>query len=387
MIINMKFFSNAIIDQKPLLQFSLLYLSILIIWYVALLNNSNVQDVFNLYPNSFYFEPFISIYIFELIKSSQILYILAAINIIVIPYFILVLMFKVYSKFIEPKYAFLFSLLSLSISSEKNFRDFLYSISQSNYMDGLSYADFPLIFKFPFPSLSTLFFLFLFYSIINIKKWEYQNYWIITILSTLFFYINALAAVFILLLWFFVLCFDGYKAKHGMKYLLFHITLTVALLLPGVLENSVVENRETTITYDYYNLVLYNFLPLFLSFVFFKIKRIDPYEVWFKFKYIYLFLGIEIFINLLVYSKIFIIDLNILNKQVLQFVIHLLYYTPIIYYLSRQSINYRFGPESNRASIKISNFFFYTFTNLKKPFFYLLIILLLAFNFPLIIFV
>jgi len=381
-----KIFSNAIIDQKPLLQISLLYLSILIIWYIAILNNNNVQDVFSLYPNSFYFEPYISIYIFELIKSSQILYILAAINIILIPYFILVLLFKVYSKFVEPKYAFLFSLLSLSVSSEKNFRDFLYSISQSNYMDGLSYTDFPLIFKFPFPSLSTLFFLCLFYGIINIKKWRYQNYWIITILSALFFYINALDAVFILFLWFFVLCFDVYKARDGIKYLLFHITLTAALLLPGILENSVVQNYETTTSYNYYNLVLYNFFPLFLSFVFFKIKRIDPYEVWFKFKYIYLFLGIEIFINLLVYTKTFIIDLNILNKQVLQFVIHLLYYTPIIYYLSRQSINYRFGSESNKASIKISNFFFYAFIKSKRTIFYVLVILLLIFNLPLKVF-
>ena len=157
--------------------------------------------------------------------------------------------------------------------------------------------------------------------------------------------------------------------RNDLRHLIFHSTITLIILLPGLLSNAVLQNYEETTPYNYYNLVLYNFMPLFLSVLFFKIKRIDPYEVWFKFKYVYLFLIIEIVINILVYTKIFIVDLNVLNKQVLQFVIHLLYYTPIIYYLSRQSANYSFGSEASKISMNTSNLFFYAFTNLKKPFF------------------
>lgn len=378
----MKIIQNVVIKQKLLLQFSLLYLVLLIVWYFVILSYNRTKDFFILSPDSFYFEPFISTSLLEVINNSQAINVIAVINIIIIPYVTLILLFKVYSRFVEPNYAFLFSLLSLSVSNEKNFRDFLSSINELNIAEEFIYTNAPLIFKFPFPSLSILIFLILLYTIINIKKSGEKNYWVLTILSSSFFYINALDALFILVLWFFIL-----RERNDLRYLIFHSIITLIILLPGLLSNAVLQNYEETTPYNYYNLVLYNFMPLFLSILFFKIKRIDPYEVWFKFKYVYLFLIIEIVINILVYTKIFIVDLNVLNKQVLQFVIHLLYYTPIIYYLSRQSGNYSFGSESSKISMNTSNLFFYAFTYLKKPFFYLLIILLLAFNFPLIIFV
>jgi hypothetical protein len=255
-----------------------------------------------------------------------------------------------------------------------------------NFLENLTLEEVPLIFTFPFPSLSTLMFLALMVFIISIKKKENKAYWGTTILTALFFYINALDAIFILFLWFFVVFFVLYE-KNKIKLRIYHFLIAGVVLAPGILNNTLAQNYQDTTQYDYYNLVLYNIIPLLLSVLFFKIKRIDPREVWFKFKYIYLFLFLEIIINLFVYSGLFIIDLDIMNRQALQFVIHLLYYTPIIYYVSRQSVNYRFGSESNKLSIKLSNFFFNAFVKSKKLIFYLLLILLFLFNTPLIIFV
>ena len=190
------------IKQKLLLQFSLLYLALLIAWYFVILSYNRTKDFFVLSPDSFYFEPFISTSLLEVINNSQAINVIAVINIIIIPYATLILLFKVYSRFVEPNYAFLFSLLSLSVSNEKNFRDFLSSFNELNIAEEFVYTNAPLIFKFPFPSLSTLIFLILLYTIINIKKRGEKNYWALTILSSSFFYINALDALFILVLWF-----------------------------------------------------------------------------------------------------------------------------------------------------------------------------------------
>lgn len=381
----MKKISSFFIKQRTLFYLSLFYLLTLVVWYFTILKNNNIDDLFKVYPDTFYFKPYLSIYLVETIKSIQLTNFLAIFNIIVAPYLILVLLHKVYSSYIEPKYAFLFSLLSVSVYSEKNFRDFLYSLSQFNFTENLSFDEFPLIFKFPFPSLSILLFLTLLFFIINIKKNENKTFWGTTILTSLFFYINALDAVFILFLWFFVVFFVLYE-KNKIKPKIYHFLIAGTILLPGILNNTLTQNYQQVTQHNYYNLILYNIIPLLLSILFFKIKRIDPREVWFKFKYIYLFLFFEITINLLVYTKLFVVDLDIMNRQALQFVVHLLYYTPIIYYVSRQSANYRFGSESNKLSIKMSNAFFNAFVKSKNIIFYVLITLLLLFNLPLIIF-
>jgi hypothetical protein len=381
-----KIISSFYIKQRSLFYLSLVYLIILLVWYFTILNNSTAETLFEAYPDTFYFKPYISIYFTELIKNSQLINVFAIFAVVVIPYLIFTLLFRVYSFFVESKYAFLFSLLSVSVYNEKNFRDFLYDIIQMNFLENLTLEEVPLIFTFPFPSLSTLMFLALMVFIISIKKKENKAYWGTTILTALFFYINALDAIFILFLWFFVVFFVLYE-KNKIKLRIYHFLIAGVVLAPGILNNTLAQNYQDTTQYDYYNLVLYNIIPLLLSVLFFKIKRIDPREVWFKFKYIYLLLFLEIIINLFVYSGLFIIDLDIMNRQALQFVIHLLYYTPIIYYVSRQSVNYRFGSESNKLSIKLSNFFFNAFVKSKKLIFYLLLILLFLFNTPLIIFV
>ena len=380
---------NMVFQDKLIFNFSLLYLGILILFNLLFLNNNNFSLIYILEPSNFYFEPYISVHLLEIFKSSNFLSLLSFFNIVIIPYFILCLLYKVYLNFVESRYAFLLSLISISIFTEQNFRDFLVHILEFNVIENYSLINFPLIFRFPFPSISILVFLLLFQSIINNKTQSHFKNLLITLSVSTFFYINALDALFIIVLWFFVLTTKFIKTKDMSRFLetIAHLIVTIIILVPGFIYNSLGQEVENLISNNYYyNLFLYNFLPLFLSFLFFKIKRIDPFEVWFKFKFVYLFLIIEVIINFIVYNQLFIIDLNILNKQVLQFVIHLLYYTPIIYYISRRSSNYRFGSESSELSIGISNLFFKIFMKTKKSVFYILIVLLLIFNFPLMLF-
>ena len=383
----MKVVSTFFKQNKQLAWLSIIYLFILIAWYITFALKNNIEGLFTLYPKAFYFEPHISIYILEKIHETPLLNIMSIITVIIVPYTILVLLFNVYSKFVEPNYAFLFSLLSASVSNEKNFREFLYLLSQNNLLENITSTDFPLIFKFPFPSLSSLVFLFLVIKILNLKKTETKKEWSLSILVAISFYINALDSFFLFVMWFFTLFIRQPINKKRVKRIFTLLALTFLVILPGALSNTLSQNYQTTTEHNYYNLFLYNLLPIVLTIIFFRIKRIDPKEIWYKFKYVYMFLATELFLNLLVYAKIFIIDLSVLNKQAPQFVIHLLYYTPIVYYLSRRPMKYRFGTESSFFSIQAASILYGLFSRLRKALFYVLVVLLLIFNLPLILFI
>lgn len=290
-------------------------------------------------------------------------------------------LFKIYNYFIDSKYAFLFSLTSISIFNESNFRDFLFKVFSLDFMNFHSVNDFPLIFKLPFPSFSVVIFLLIFLTILRIVKFNNFKFILITTISSLYFYVNALDSLFILLLWFFYVINTLIKSNQ-LKYFFLYAILSLAILTPGLFFSTIIQDEFYTQN-DYYNLVLYNFLPLILSLIFFYVKRIDLSQVWFKFKFIYLLLFTEILINVIVYLKIFNIDLSILNKQIFQFMIHLIYYTPIVYYGAIKSRNYKFGTESNVLSKSLSNLFFNLIVKYKNIIFNFLVIFLLLYNFPL----
>jgi len=370
-----KFFDK----NSQLAYFSVIYFIILVLWYISFLINNNFELIYNTTLDNYYFKPYFSLYIFDLLLNIDLLPISSVLNILIIPFSIFLILFKIYRCFIDSKYAFLFSLISLSIFNETNFRDFLYHIITFDFNIFLV-NDFPLIFKLPFPSLSVFIFLAIFYMILKLTKFNNKKFVAITIMSSFYFYINALDSLFLLLLWFFYIITVLIKIKQ-IKFLFLYLFITLIILIPG-LSFATINQSDIYLDNNLYNLILYNFLPLILSLTFFYIKRIDLYEVWFKFKLVYLFIFSEILINAIVYLNLFNIDLSVLNRQVFQFVIHLLYYTPIIYYGTIQSRNYRFGTESNNLSKKLSNFFVKLLVNYKSKIFYLLVILLFLFNFP-----
>ena len=378
----MKFLINYFEKSKQLAFFSSLYLLILILWYYFFLLNNNFDLILSLSGNeNYYFEPFLSLYVYNFFQESEFFHIISILNIVIIPFLTLMLLFKVYNYFIDSKYAFLFSLVSISIFNESNFRDFLFKVIRLDFMNFHSVNDFPLIFKLPFPSFSVLIFLVIFLMILRIVQFNNLKFILITTISSLYFYVNALDSLFILIVWFFYLILNLRKLNK-LKYFFIYSTLSLTLLTPGLFLSTIIQDEFYTQS-NYYNILLYNLFPLILSFVFFYIKRVDITQVWFKFKFIYLLLITEILINFIVYFKIFNIDLSILNKQIFQFMIHLLYYTPIVYYGAIKSRNYKFGTESNILSKSLSSLIFNLIVKYKNIVFNLLIVFLLLYNLPL----
>ena len=378
----MKYLFEFFGKNKQLGIYSFIYLIILFLWYLSFYINNNFDIILSLSGDeNYYFKPFLSLYIYDLIYKSDFFQIISILNIFIIPFLTLMFLFKIYNHFIDPKYAFLFSLVSLSIFNSSNFRDFLFKLLSLDFMNFHSVNDFPLIFKLPFPSFSVIIFLVIFLMILRIVKFNNTKFILITTIASFYFYINALDSLFILILWFFYTS-NTLIRLNKLKYLLFYVVISLIIILPGLLFSTIIQD-EIYIQNDLYNLILYNIFPLILSLIFFYIKRIDLSQVWFKFKFIYLLLFTEILINVIVYLKIFNIDLSILNKQIFQFMIHLLYYTPIVYYGAIKSRNYKFGTESNVYSKIISSLVFNLLVKYKNIIFNVLVLFLLLYNLPL----
>ena len=377
---NLKFYKNLFVKiKKNELNFLFfIYLLILCFWFLRFLNTNDFQKLIQFDIQNYYFKPYLSSLIFDFTSNILLVEITGFLIIVVIPFAILILTQKVFDFFLSSKLSFLFAILTQTIYSEINLRDLFFNLNST--LERME-SSFPLIFKFPFPSVSTLFFLLIFSWFINNRSFNNNLYKLslLTILCSTYFYINAIDSSFLLASWFMLLIFDTKKISPKNK--ISQLFLSLAILIPGIYYGEI-SNIHVYSKLNLYNILLYNVLPLVLSLLLFFTKRIDIKEVWFKFKYIYLFILIELLLNLIVYFKIINLDLTLANRQILQFPIHMMYYLPLIYYLKRKPQNYSYGLESKNLSLNFSKMTYFLFEKSKNFVFYTLLILIYYFNFP-----
>ncbi len=354
-----------------------LYFVILNSWFITLSNDFKINEIIEFKNQYFYFTPHITYLLHKTLTSFFPIEIIGYLTIVVIPLFVLIFTYKIFYFFVPSKLSFLLALLTQSVYNNFNLRDVFFNI---NNISELLKNDYLLIFNFPFPSFSILLFLFLFYQIIsNHRIINLNRISLYTFIIFSFFYVNALDSFFLISFWTLILFFDF--RKISLKNKISQLILGIIILFPGLFYGNFKQIHEYS-NVNLYNIILYNLFPLILSLLLYFVKRIDLIEVWFKFKIIYLFLFLEIIINLLVYFKIFNLNLTISNKQILQFPIHMMYFLPLIYYLKRNPFQYNFGIESKSLSIKISKISYFLFEKSKNYLFYSLVLLTFYFIFP-----
>jgi hypothetical protein len=242
-----------------------------------------------------------------------------------------------------------------------------------------------LIFDFPIPGFSSLYFLIVYALIITIKKINKWYLLILSILASLDFYINPIDALFLIGIW---IIFLVLKMNKGIKiqHLLINFSIILSIVLFGLTTANLSAESTSSYSISIYNLIAYLLLPLSLMVTLYFIQRIDIYEIYNRFNHIYFFMAIEIFIIIISYSKILPINLDILETRILQFFIHLFYYVPVIYFLAKPKIRleYSFGSESSFFAKKLR--FLSTFIyNISENFIAIIIsIMLILYNiFPL----
>jgi len=363
--------------------FSFGFLLTLLIWFVSVQLGTVDYETLNFQYKTFHFKPFLSLGIAAVINTLP-SFLSQLVSMVLVPFAIYVFLINIYKRYIHERWAVLFAILSLSVFEGFPFRDFitLQPIANIKLMQ---------ISQFPFPGLSTLLFLVLFYFISRIKVLKESTLFLVTALCACFFYVNALEAVFILGFWFLFFPFRLLKRKNKSLPKVIGITLVQALMVIGIvvygLVNGGVESAEThNYVQSSYHIIAYYILPIVLMFMLYVIKRIDYYEIWVKFRHIYGFMAIEILIVTLSFTGILPISIDILNSRILQFFIHLFYFVPVVYYLSRPTMEYKKGIEANKAITQLRNILSKSYPKFEQVFTFVISLLLIIYNiYPLIL--
>ena len=204
---------------------------ILSVWFIKFLNESNFKSLVNFNFENFYFKPYFSFKIFSFLIDQTSIEFIGFLSIVLIPFLTLILTYKVFDFFLTSKLSFLLSVITQTVYNDINLRGIFLDFKSTSILMEKSY---PLIFNFPFPSMSTLIFLVLFVLLLekraignNILKISTLNFF-----CSLYFYINAIDSAFLISIWFIFLLFDLNKLSLRSKF--FQALLTLTILSPGL---------------------------------------------------------------------------------------------------------------------------------------------------------
>jgi hypothetical protein len=291
------------------------------------------------FDHRFYFKPFLTeffILILNDVLSTKGKIIFSE---IILPLFTYIFLFKIFSKYSNNVWAACFCLVSLVSFQNIDFRYFLLDFFNFVPLNNLGLKEkILLIQKFPLPSLSILFFLVLFFYSSQIKNLTTKRISFFTFLWSVFFYINAIDAVFGFIFWYSyvfirILTYKGIKIY--VKIFLVKIIITLLVLSPSFLfwDSSVVLKLEPfKINFFEYQLI-YMFLPISLIALTISVLNIDLRATIFKFLPVFLMMISEFLIIYFAYFFNLGVNVDILTKRIPFFFLHFLYYLPIIYFV------------------------------------------------------
>lgn len=363
--------------------FSAVYLLVLLLWFAGA--ETGVYDFGNYNYNiqEYHFKPYIGLLLGSALDALP--SILARfISIVLVPFGIFYMLTLVFSRHVNSLWTIFLALLSVSVFESFPFRSFITGSSANLF-------DTPLITQYPFPGISTLIFLTIYYFISKIRKLKTSQIISFTIVCSLFFYINALESLFLLGFWFLFFGSRLTKVHHWKSIqfigiVLLQVALVCAIVLYGLVHGEVVGYQEMAFGQYFYHILAYYIFPVLLMLGLYLIKRIDPYEIWFKFRHVYGFLAIEVGIVILSQLSIMPINTEILNSRISQFFLHLFYYTPVIYYLARPYQEYHKGIEAKPLMKKLRFLLNKTYPIFERAFAFIISLILIIYNiYPLIL--
>ena len=309
----------------------------------------------------------------------------------VLSFFLLV---KIFNRYLDILWSITISLIGLLAFSGWDFKSFLFGLINGNSFIELGVLQPLEIAHFPIPSLSIFLFLLLFYFSTLRVKLNVVNLSVLTSLWALHTQVHAVDALFGLVFWFTYFPIRLYRQTEGKinKKLLLKITMqfVIALIVvfpiiyaivtqpPSMLGIGIISTDSKT-TLDLYYYLAYFILPIMLIISIYIIKRVDVYEIIFKFWHIYMLMLIEIILISfgLLFSKWIVIDM--VQNRIALFFLHFYYYVPIVYYATQPAANgLSFGIEAKSISKKILSK-----TKFKKVITYYIIIKnIISSNFP-----
>jgi hypothetical protein len=296
------------------------------------INNNSLSEAIRLTKITPYLS-FVLLKISDYFNSSFIL------GYVIFPSLVAVILYKIFYRTIGSR-LWALSITLLSMAGTENFPFIVFLKNIINF-DLVFYTvnrneNFEIL-GFPIPSFSIFYFCILYYfssRIIGIDKkiFTLTFFWSIGPL------IHPLDGILGYFFWyFFILSLFFLKKINFCKKIIF-FTILINIIIFFLIYNQISENEifilKTMRNYPTYNFLVYFFLPTILMLITFKFFKIDMREFVQKFLPIYLLMIIELFLILLSING-FGFDLQMLENRITMFLLHFLYYVPIIYYLNR----------------------------------------------------
>lgn len=271
------------------------------------------------------------------------------------------LIYKIFEQYMRPVWSIGLSILSLGAYSDFPFRNFLKSFSAGSMETSLDLG------IFPNPGISFFIFILGIYFIIKKVKYTEGQYLILSLFWGLQVYVLTSNFLVGFPIWFFNLFQREQRGENLKKIFIQNLIVVIVTILPAVFsflsfksnflkvsEGLNIPNKMGIATELASNhSILYFFIPLVLISIVFVFRRVDPYELYKKFGYIYLLLFLEtvfIFLDHMFYSGG--ITLALFSR--LFIFLHFLYLIPVVYYVERDSnINFRKGIVANKHVEKV----------------------------------
>jgi len=299
------------------------------------INNNSLTVAIKIYS----FVPYASLLLDNLFQNIVIKNFLGN---IFFPAAVSLVLFVIFKKITSSNF-WAYSLTLLSMSSNENypFINFLKGIIEFQNINELvnKYENFEII-GFPIPSFSILYFSILFFYSFSLVRFDGLKIYILTFFWFLGPYIHPVDGMLGIVYWVLSLLFVLLVKKKKIS-LYFHIYFLIALLLSLMpiiysLDFKIFIVQDTQ-SIPIYNFIFYLLAPLLIIIFLFKFIKIDQYEFFNKFSNIYFLMIIEIIIIFLSINGIGI-DLRMFQNRITLFLLHYLYYAPIIYYLNKDEV-------------------------------------------------
>ena len=260
----------------------------------------------------------------------------------------------------------------LSIISTENFPFIKFLANLYKFNDLQNYYNLYENFEiqgFPIPSFSIFYFCSLFYVCFKTIKFNEINLYIFSLFWFVGPFVHPFDGLIGLIFWNLNL-FLNRKLRNitlTTKFLLYLIIsniLTIILLLNQVnLDDQILFSKQF---YPLYNIFVYFVLPLILIVCCIVLFKVDFYEFYQKFLPIYILLIIEVI--MIVFSTLgFGFDIKMTETRITMFLLHFLYYVPIIYYLSKDDyflISY--NDNKNFFANNLKKIIYYVFCKFNK---------------------
>lgn len=319
-------------------------------WFI--LNSNNVvtnNDELSYAINYYNFTPYLSNFLNILIQSKKLNLILGS---ILFPSLCAVILYKIFYKILQNTlWSVSLTLLSILSSESFPFINFLKSIFTFSDLYGAANRseNFEII-GFPIPSFSIFFFLITFYysnRIINLNK---SFIFIATFLWLINTHIHPVDGLLGLSYWTIFVLITAFLKKISFSLIEVALILSMYVLNFIILflnfEVDTISNVNLEQNFPLYSLLFYFISPMTLIILINIFFKVDLYEFFIKFFPIYILMMIElslIGLSLMGYG----IDLQMLENRISLFLLHFLYYVPVIYYLDKDSIFYENSLEKN----------------------------------------